>query len=360
MLKVITKKFSPIGIDIADDAVRMMQFAAWEGKLIVHRAAVIPIEPNADGNVCTEDIAESIRNTIEQGDFYGNEAVSCLNNTELKIKNLRIDADEDNGMANEQIKAEVESKFDFETDKDEIRFWKTGSVRQGDALKDEYIIFAVEAETIKNHIEFLENAGLTLTGVDTIPGSVYRNASRSLRRQEDQQLPRVILDIAGRFTTVMIIQGDKIVFVKQISKGAEQILEQIAGQLMLEKKEAQTLASKTLSGISDETSRDYHKVIVDSIKTVSDKLVDEIMLCMRYFSVTYRQPKPEKMILICPDIYQDSLTRIFKDEFAIDVEPNYPLKDFVFDDAEFENLDISRPQWTVVAGLACKGFSFAN
>ena len=48
-------------------------------------------------------------------------------------------------------------------------------MRQGDDLKSELLVFAVDKDSVKGHIEMLEEAGLEPVSIDTVPCALFRS-----------------------------------------------------------------------------------------------------------------------------------------------------------------------------------------
>ena len=74
-----------------------------------------------------------------------------LPNEKVKITSLRLAETKPNEVE-EVLKREVSQRFAMDPDKDSISYMPVGSVRQGDDVRNELILFAADNETIKSHI----------------------------------------------------------------------------------------------------------------------------------------------------------------------------------------------------------------
>ena len=180
-------------------------------------------------------------------------------------------------------------RFGLKTETHEIRFISAGNIRQGDEIKNEIILFAIDKESLKEHIEMLEQAGVTPVAIDTVPCALFRSLQRSLRRTADQEKANVFVDVGSSHTTVIIGKAGEIIFAKQIDIAGEQINRQIASRLGIGLDEAVHLRSKLRNEAeAGEIEPAMRQIVIDSMNSVIDELAREISLCFRYYAVTFR------------------------------------------------------------------------
>jgi type IV pilus assembly protein PilM len=253
-----------------------------------------------------------------------------------------------------------------------------GSVRQGDEVKNELILFATDNETIKNHIAMLEESGLKPVAIDTIPCALFRSFERSLRRQEDRDRTAVFVDVGSCFTTVVFGRAGEISFVKQIQIGGQKFTHEIAAKLGINVGEAETLQEalrvdpELFSSKSDtseqapvENSQNIdmstRQVMVDAVSTIAEDLVREISLCLRYYTVTFRGKRVERAVFAGGGAYEDILLNILKRRLAIEIELAQPLRGFDLTSGRI-NVNFNSDtrglfcEWAVVVGLGLKGW----
>ena len=237
------------------------------------------------------------------------------------------------------------------------------------------ILFAADNETIKNHIEILEEAQLRPVAIDTIPCALLRSFERSLRRQEDREHTVVFVDVGSRFTTVVFGRGGEISFVKQIPIGGEKFNREIAAKLGVSISEAEMLRGKLRTERATDavkglwtTSRDSTKqdsldastrqVMVDAISAAAEELAREISLCFRYYTVTFRGKRVERAVFTGGEAYENILLNVLRRQLTVEIEVAQPLKGF---DMTNVNFDSDRRgllcEWAVAVGLSLKGWN---
>jgi type IV pilus assembly protein PilM len=280
------------------------------------------------------------------------------------------------------LKKEVAQRFGLNPDKDAMDYMVAGDVQQGDETKSELILFAADNETIKSHIQMLEEAGLRPVAIDTIPSALFRSFERSLRRQEDREHTIIFVDVGSRFTTVVFGRGGEISFIKQITIGGEKFNDEIATRLGIKNAEAQMLRDKlrmergghippssSVAQASDDSScridAATQQAIVDAITTTAEELAREISLCLRYYTVTFRGKRVERAIFTGGEAYENILLNILRRQLTVGVEVAQPLRGFdLSTEGARLNFDSDRRgllcEWAVAVGLGLKGWNGAK
>ena len=379
----------PIGLDIGHSSIKMIQLAINGGHISVLAADKAHIDPhiNGDPQERRSFVVSKIKQMVTEGSFRGKKVISCLPNDRLKITSLRL-AETERDKIEQTLRKEVAQRFGLDPDKDAINFVLVGDVHQGDEIKSELILFAADNESIKNHIELLEEAGLRPVGIDMVPCALFRSFGRSLQRQEDRERTAVFVDVGSRFTTVVFGHGQEISFVKQISIGGENFNQEIAAKLGVSINEAEVLRDKLrmertanaerglwASGKSsvgrdsiadlenhkaalgnlDESTR---QVMVDAISAVAEQLAREISLCFRYYTVTFRGKRVERAVFSGGEAYEKILLNVLKRQLAVEIELAQPMKGFDMMNLSF---DSDRRgllcEWAVAVGLGLKGWN---
>jgi type IV pilus assembly protein PilM len=336
---------------------------------------------NDDEQTRRSFVISAIKRMLSNGNFHGRNVVSCLPSGKLKITSLRL-AETERDELEQALKREVAQRFGLDPDKDVMDYVVAGSVRQGDEIKNELILFASDNETIKSHIEMLELAGLKPVAIDTIPCALFRSFERSLRRQEDRERTAVFVDVGSCFTTVVFGRGGEISFVKQIPIGGIKFIEEVAAKLGISVSEAVMLREKLqeekeLSApkpdspgqgpVDNEQKIDQstRQVMVDAVSAVAEDLAREISLCLRYYTVTFRGKRVGRAVFAGGGAYEDILLNVLRRQLAIEIEVAQPLRGFDLSSKRTKlNFDSDRRsflcEWAVVVGLGLKSWDGAK
>ena len=372
----------PIGLDIGHNSIKMIQLMVNGEQLSVIAVRKARIDHGiSDEQEKSRFIVSAIKRMLTEGHFHGNNVISSLPNDGLEITSLRLAEAQSDGIE-QALRKEVVQRFGLDPDEDVMQYVIAGNVHQGDEIKNELILFAAANETIKSHIELLEQAGLKPVSIDTIPCALFRSFERLLRRQEDRERTVVFVDVGNQFTTVVFGRGGEISFVKQIPVGGEKFNEEIALKVGVEISEAEMLREalqmeKSFStpkpdlleppveGNEQKLEASTRQAIVDAVSVVAEKLTREISLCLRYYTVTFRGKRVEQAFFTGGGAYEYILLDVLKRQLAVEIEVAQPLKGFDMS-RERENLKFDSDrrgllcEWVVAVGLSLKGWKRAE
>jgi type IV pilus assembly protein PilM len=373
----------------------MIQLVTNGGQIGVLTAdrARIDADINGDEQERRSFVISAIKQMLAKGNFRGRNVVSCLPNDRLKITSLRLAQIQSDGIEH-ALRREVAQRFGLDPDRDAMNYLVAGDVREGDEIKNELILFAVDDETIKNHIEMLEEAQLRPVAIDTIPCALFRSFERSLRRRGDRERTVVFVDVGSRFTTVVFDRGGKISFVKQIPIGVEKFNQEIAAKLGINVSEAQMLRETlrtekvpsrmrsdsverspdgdeepqmqcgALEDVKDKLDASTRQLMVDVVSAVAGELAKAISLCLRYYTVTFRGKRVERAAFTGGGAYENILLDVLKRQLTVEIEVAQPLKGFDLS-SKRTNLNFGGDrrdllcEWAVAVGLSLKGWNAA-
>ena len=362
VLSKISQKHSPIGIETGSDYVRMIQLG-WSNDSVSIVAADLfqfdcPAEVEQPNS--SERVISAIQEMLARTEFVGTSVISCLSNDSLKIKSLRLETCEPDAI-DKLLADEAAERFDLDPDKDEIRYLVAGSVHQADEIKNELIIFAADKSVIAGHLQMLEKAGLDPVAIDTAPCALFRCLHRSLRRQEDQDLVSVFVDVADSFTTVIIGRGRQIALVKQIPIAAQQLNEEVARRLGITTQQALNLRAKLKNNSDEQIDPATRQSVIDAMRQVIEQLAKEVSLCFKYYSVTFRGQRPQEAFFTGAEAYETTLLNALKRHLGVEIKIAQPLRGFDLSETELNSEhQYSMCEWAVPVGLSIKGWDMAK
>jgi len=370
----------PIGLDIGHRSIKMIQLAVTGGHITVVAAKKVNFARDVvdDERKRRDFVVSAVNQILAEGKFKGRNVVACLPNECLRITSLRLEQAEANRVE-QVLEKEAARRFGLDATEIAIRYLVAGDVLQGDQTQNELILLAAENESVKRHIQLLEDSGLRPVGMDVVPCALFRSFERLMQRQEDQQRSIVFIDIGSRYTTVVFGRGQEITFIKQIKIGGDNLDQQIASRLGITAAEAERLREKLKEERTSTSSahNDYdadakgqvpnpltdldpstRQVIVDAISSVAERLANEISLCFKYYTVTFRGKRVERAVISGGQAYEQILLNVLRRQLAVDVEVAEPLRGFDMTNADFGSDRRSwLCEWAVAVGLSLKGRS---
>jgi type IV pilus assembly protein PilM len=295
----------PIGIDIGAYAVRLVQLEQRGGEAVVTASSIQPLDPGlpANGSARDKAIVEAINAALSGGLFKGNTVVTSLPASYVIYKNIRIPV----MPPNEIVKAvtwEASDRLHMSLDDIELQYLNVGEVRQGDENKQEIILLAVKKSVINQHVALLGQCNLTPAAVEAAPSALARWASYHQQSETPEQAA-VVLDLGYDSSKILICRHGRVLFYKQIDAAGRQINEHLASKLNLG---IQDIDQSRIAAVAQQISQDdastdepavgqltIQRAMGESLRLISTELTREIGLCLRYFSVTFRGQRPERV-----------------------------------------------------------------
>jgi type IV pilus assembly protein PilM len=350
------QKILPIGLDIGHSFVKMVQLAVCDDGVRVLAAgkAGVDLTDVSDEDAWRRQVAPAIQRVLGEGAFKGREVVSALPASRLRITSLRL-PETDTSEVERTLCKEAAHRFALDPRADAINYVLAGTVRQGDELKSEYILFASDEETVRGHIALLEGVGLRPMGIDAAPCALFRCFERVMRRQEDRERTIMFLDVGHRYTTVVLGRTGEICFVKQMLFGTSRFAEDIAAKLSIPVADAEILRRKMQSDDSvDATTR---RLVLDALHATAEQLAGEISLCLRYYTVTFRGKRVERAVMAGGGVHEEALLGVMKHHLAIEADIAEPLRGFDLGLMDTEREDLTAAaDYALAVGLSLKGW----
>jgi type IV pilus assembly protein PilM len=318
----------PIGLDLGHRSVKMVQLVAHDGQAEVLAARRAPVDLDRLGGAEREQsLGAAIRGLLADGQFRGQRVITALPVEKVRITSVRL-AEAEADEADRVLRQEAAERFNLDPAGGTIHYLLAGSVRQGEEVKNEYILFAVDQETVAAHIRLLEGAGLTPVAIDAPPCALFRTFERTLRRQEDKERTVIFIDVGYRYTIVVFGRGGEMSFVKQIAIGMGQFNEEVASALGIGALEAELFRRRLQRNESIDPALRRHAI--DALNRTSDELAGEIALCLRYYTVTFRGKPVERAIVAGGGAYEQVLRDALRRHLSVEVEVAEPLRGFEF------------------------------
>jgi type IV pilus assembly protein PilM len=282
----------------------------------------------------------------------------------MAVRNVRMPKLPEEELAT-AVNWEAQNKFPFDTATAVIQYLRSGEVRQGDKVFDEVILFAAPRSEVERQIRLAADLSLDLVSLDAEPCAVFRTYERFLRRREDEDVVTVITDIGLR-TTVAVARGRQIVFIKTIPLGGEVFNRAVAESLELSLGEAEALRrrngrrAKTEDGEQEGLDR-VRLSVSDAIRPHLEDLANEIGLCLRYYGVTFRGPRPEAILFTGGEAHDPDLPRMIADRLGVEAQVGDPFRAVAI---EHLGPILDRrgclSEWTTAFGLSLKGTYLAE
>ncbi|MEM7577647.1 MAG: pilus assembly protein PilM [Planctomycetota bacterium] len=339
----LARNTPPIGVDIGRQSVKLVQRDRLgldrSGRIVATSRQPLPagLSPKDEGY--HQWVASAVKAAVDRGNFVGRRCVSSLPASCVTVKNLRLPgmpADELREAVNWEIRDRL--KTDHEVS---VQFLRAGEVRQGEDVREELIAMATETPFVESHVESLCEAGLAPLAVEVSVTALARAFTR-----ECEEGVHVLLDIGYESSKLLMVRDGVVTFFKRIDVGGERFDTAVANHLDMSAQDATNLRKEFVVGPSGIDRNDpSQRALYEALRGPVADLAQEIELCLRYFGVTFRGPRPERLVLVGGEAIQSWLGVLLAEQSGFEVE---------IGDVSEGQAGNSAPGWAVAAGLAMR------
>lgn len=371
LLRRTTSPDPVIGIDLGRDAVRMLQIetsddgvahlvAAARRDLRVHRRGASQADPLAQLEAGMEAVADLLR----RGSFKGRRVVAAIPRVAPQFRTLRLNVSEP-GELPRMLAREARTALGIDVTNGQyiVHFLPGDTLRRGAETHQEGQLVVVRKRDVELFTARLHDCGAEVAALDLEPLSLYRSVHRFSRRRRDAQDVQVLVDVGTRSTQVVIGRAGRIGFHKSISIGTETMHAAIARKLDLDAAEAAALCRKLEQQVHEAARRGtihdldgdpLHRAAFTAARATVEDLARELSLCLRYYCVTFRCKRPDR-VLLCGTAAEDS--RLWRDLGAalpVPVQPRRPMRDVRVPNHLADLVNERPEEWTTALGLALR------
>jgi type IV pilus assembly protein PilM len=339
------RRCGPIGIDIGSRSIKLVQLNSDRTEI---REAVRWDLPAADDpKTRTPRIVQALGQAREGRAFRGRDAVLCLAAGNVFVQNIRVPQCTGDELR-QVIHAEAASRVAFDAVETELRYLEADNVRQGDAIRREVILLACPRPAVQYLLDVADGAGLTPVAIDVEPTAMLRCYSAQFRRDADQQMRMMFVNVGASITTALIARGDHPMFIKRVDFGGNLLDESVARSLKMKLAEAAALRRHNGDRRADRRDPEIARGIDQATRPLLDRLAHELSMCIRYYSVTFRG-EPLSRIVLGGGEATTALADALHERLDVPCELGNPLRVF-----QPSALPGRIGQWDIATGLAMR------
>ncbi len=368
---MLTRRFlssvGSIGIDIQARGIKMLQLGEHRGELFVVGAAAVDVPVTEIEDDARSILTARIRGAFASGRFTGRRCVVSLPPQDICVQSARLPSMPDEELA-QAAAWEASQRFGLDRSAMEVDFIRTSATVQGSEDREEVLLIVASHEAIHRRIDPFVAAGLRPRAVETSFTAIGRAFSRQCRREADLDQVRAVVEVSATHSTVMILRGCELAFCKVIATGAEHFDQAVADHLQMDLSVARELrAARLASEATDDSPRSSpddpgtDRAVYEAIRPLLGGFVNEVLLCIRYYGVTFRGHPPDRIILTGSEAREPHLEEALADHCKIPVvfeDDGLPLGALV-EQIHSQHLRHPGPagSWAVAAGLSLRGLS---
>lgn len=307
---------APIGIDFARSGIKLLQLREQSRKLQVVGARRVPMRLDEFDAMPPERAAVLIGEALTAGGFHGKRCVVAAPRSEVRIQSIRLPSMPDDDLRR-AVQWEAAQRFDLDAQSIETDYIRTGATLQSGDARDELILLAADRADLDRRLEAVLQAGLRPDAVEPGFCAAARLYSQRCRRESDRAMVRVIAEVGASGSTILVLRGDQIAFVKALSGSGDELNRAVEQHLRLEPRAAGEIRAARIASTRRDADAEPDDPAIDRavFEAVRPRLCDlakEVVLCLRYYGVTFRGHPPEMLILTGGDGLEPRLDRILQ------------------------------------------------
>lgn len=348
MIGFAKHRYGPIGVDLGRRSVKLLQFNADFSRVV--EAARWDLASDAEGADAEKRqmaLTDGVRQLCKTRNFRGRDAVLCLGGDQLFAQNIRV-LRSGEAEVSRLVTQEAAARIPYSIAEAEIRYLETADIRQGEAAKREVVLLACHRPSLERQLKLVEDAGLKPVAVDVEPVAMLRCYAHQWRRDEDRQQRAMFVHVGQSNSVVVIAQGQSPLFVKYVDIGGRHFDQAVATHLDMTIDAAAMLRRHNGDRRSEQQDPEIARSVGQAIRPIVERLNNELSLCVRYHSVTFRGQPLSRLVLGGGEA-STYLTEYFSQSLDLPCHLGEPLRSYKTD------LSLGRQsQWDVAAGLALR------
>jgi Tfp pilus assembly PilM family ATPase len=285
-----TAKWYPIGVDMGDDALTMVQLGD-NGKginLIAGSSKNRPEDIEPGSSSWQRWAIETVCELISNGKFRGKDVIATIPTSEVFIDNMKMPNIEKDKLEN-AIFSRIKLKLPFEPDDAMIKFVS--------AEEDNVLVIATERKKIDRHLAIYERADLQIKSIAVWPTALTNCYVKFFgRRKSDVEAIVMLLDIDTHHTNVVICRHRNPLFARSIPIGSKQL------EMAAKSGEHHLGTGSNPAVVSSSTTSEP-----------TGRLVLELAACKRRFGSMHEEARIERLIFFSSQsVDRDICTTIAK------------------------------------------------
>jgi Tfp pilus assembly PilM family ATPase len=324
MFRFLKNDTCPIGVDMSNDALKLVQLAN-NGKavsLIAGSSEALPGDIKPGSGSWQRWAIEAIKKLTTDGIFQGRDVIAAMPAGEVFIDLIKAPAQPKtkkktrqapktiDGELQQALFSKVRQSLPFDADKAMIKYIATE--------QNNVLAIAAEREKIDRHLAIYEKANLQIKSIGVWPAAMANTYVTFFgRRKTDVEAIVMLLDIEADRSNVVICRHKNLLFARSIPIGAKQL--------------------------NDE------KVLT--------RLVLELTGCRRYFGSMYREAKIERMIFLSGGVVKTNICTTIAKQLETPAQMGDCLAAVEITDPAGLGIDRrqSRLNWATAFGLSLMG-----
>lgn len=347
----------PIGIDLGTAVVKIAQMRDVAGQLELLAATRADIPPDclADVEKRRDFLARRLRKILKEHGFKGRQCVLSIPAADTFVTHIRT-APMPPDELEKILRWQLEGKLPFNHNDAIIRHMVVGEVQGEKEGRQEVIVVAISRQSAEAYLAMADSGRLEVAAMNVESCAILQCFARLFSHADDAHKATLFLDLGRTYTQVVISQGTKLVFARNLLFDADRIDKVVAEALGLSVEEARSFRCQA-SDLTDEAAADadrLYEAMSESLKNV----VDEITKCLRYYESMFPANPIVRAIFLGGQARDRRLCKGIARQIQIPSQVGDPLVKIKHAEGagitpdDVLDLAKAQPEWVVAVGLS--------
>jgi Tfp pilus assembly PilM family ATPase len=220
MFEFLKNHTYPIGVDMGDDILKLVQLGSGgNGLILIGGGSERRPEDIPPGSAIWQRWAiETLRRLTANGKFVGKDVAAAMPAAEVFIEHIKMPKikDDKDPQMQEAVLAKIKQRLPFEPEK--------AMIKCVPAEDDNMVVIATEREKIDRHLAIYEKAGLQIKSIGVWPTAMVNVYAKFFgRRKTDLEAVVILLDAEPACTKTVICRHKNLLFARSIPLGTLQL-----------------------------------------------------------------------------------------------------------------------------------------
>lgn len=226
---------APVAIDFGYAELKLLQVQPGEPATLMAAAReVIPETARNDPAARQMFLTEALPRLIREGGFKGKTAICSIPAWQTFVQHMQVRGGDNADAITDQLKAQLQAIIACDPNNVVVRHVEVGDVYKENQQMVEVICFAVARDVVMRQIELLNKCRMEIGGFHAEPIAVVKSFEHLYRREGDDQITTLYVDLGASCTKAMIAHGKEIRFAKTIPVGGRHFDQRLAEVLNCE------------------------------------------------------------------------------------------------------------------------------
>jgi len=215
---------SRIGLDISENAIRLLQLEKNHSHLSVKAAAQCNLpheirEENRQGYRWYHYCVQTIRRMIRENGFKGRSVRVSFSFDQLDyaLRQIYTSIGQDMDQA---VCAQAREQFGFEEHYGTVDYWESGEVGNASESCRQFIAFGASDYILQNTLLMLEDMHLRCAGIEPMPCALFRSVCHG-RPEQDFGRSMLIVHIGLDYSVVLTGRGNFMTGIRRVDYGSQ-------------------------------------------------------------------------------------------------------------------------------------------